>query len=79
MRAKAAIDGDDRGSRRIHNTRQARLELSSSDLRLSKLIEDYRAENERCTHKITELKDMLSSPQNDRFDASGYINDRIYS
>ena len=35
------------------------LEATASDARLNKLIEDYRAENERCTQKINELKERL--------------------
>lgn len=37
-----------------------------SDLRLNKLIEEYRAENERCTGKIGELRQRLHEQKNDR-------------
>ena len=36
---------------------------TESDVRLNKLISDYRVENERCTRKINELKDRLGEAQ----------------
>jgi len=39
-----------------------RLQPTESDARLYKLIEDYRAENERCTQKINDLKQRLHQP-----------------
>ena len=38
-------------------------EPTASDLRLNKLIADYKAENERCTHKINDLKQRLKEQQ----------------
>ena len=51
--------------------------MTPSDARLNKLIEDYRAENERCTNKINELKNRLQSQQDDR--QNGLTHDRIYA
>ena len=55
--------------RRTSKTRQPKanaLEQTPSDIRLNKLIEDYRAENERCVYKISELKERLQN-QPDRY------------
>lgn len=42
----------------IGNSNKA-VPTTQNDLRLNKLITDYRAENERCTKKINELKKRL--------------------
>ena len=47
---------------------------SASDARLNKLINDYKMENERCTMKISQLKDRLADQQED---AAGH--DKIYA
>lgn len=54
----------DPNERRLGNTENRRrgMEANESDLRLNKLIQDYRQENERCTYKINELKQRLSDP-----------------
>ena len=52
------------------------VEPTESDARLNKLIEEYRAENERCTEKIAELKQRLT----DQTEARGPIgSDKIYA
>jgi len=43
-------------SEKSHPGARSSLEKTPSDLRLNKLIEDYRAENDRCSSKINELK-----------------------
>lgn len=57
-------------------------EQTDSDARLNKLINDYRMENERCTLKISELKQRLVEQQ--QVDSSGpdnlrSVNDKIYA
>ena len=58
------------------------LEPTESDARLNKLIADYRAENERCTAKINELKERLAdqrdAPREGRSTSTG-PTDKIYA
>ena len=75
------IENDERrmlqANGRTPNRQSSGLEMTPSDARLNKLIEDYRAENERCTSKINELKVRLQQQQDDR--SNGLTHDKIYS
>lgn len=54
-------------------------ETTASDARLSKLINDYRRENERCTSKINELKQKLSEQHdnNNLAERASAFNEKI--
>lgn len=48
--------------------------LTGSDAKLSKLITEYKAENERCSAKISELKERLSGHKRKFKADSCYVN-----
>lgn len=61
MRESVRTIDDTRVNRRENGGRLSKDdESTASDARLTKLITDYRRENERCTSKINELKQKLS-------------------
>ena len=53
-------------------------DVTASDVRLSKLITNYRRENERCTAKINELKQRLADYQeNETALQQAHFNEKV--